>query len=203
VIHLFFDTCALARRYFSDTGSRNVQQLLALPDAALVTDLLVIAETAGVFRSALNDSHIREFNRREFDEAMSLLPSHWQAQYCVLPLDGRAVTDALSLISRYNVRGPDAIHLALASRYCRAVARKEPQDIVVVVTSDGDLAKVARAERIKVFNFWQCRCPNCDKEFPPKKDKVNVCPACGFMCHCGRDECKSNYRVSADRLLTL
>ena len=201
--HLFLDACALARRYFTDAGSRNIDQLLALTDTAYCTDILGIPETAGALRATLEDTRWRAFQRPEFEAAMELLLNHWRTQYQVIALNPQAANDAWSLIYRHYLRGADAIHLALALQYHGAVRSADPKDAVVLVTSDHRLIKAATAEGLRVFHFWRCQCPLCGLEFQAKKGKLNKHGNCTFSCNCGRQECTSTYQVTIDKLLAV
>ena len=205
MIHLFLDACALARRYFTDTGSRNIGQLFALDDAANVTDILAIAETAGALRATLEDSRLGNFGRPQFDAAFALLMNHWRAQYEVLQIDERAANDAASLIFRHNLRGADALHLALALRYNATVRSIPREDAVVLVTSDPQLVSAAAAEGLEVFHFWRCQCPKCGLEFVPRKNAKtpHTHPGCDFSCRCGKDQCTSVYQITEEKLMSV
>ena len=203
MIHLFLDACALARRYFYDVGSRNIDQLFGLTDSAYLTDMLGIPETAGALRSTFENPQFPTFRRQQFDAAIGLLTNHWRTQYQVLQIDPQAASDATALIYHHNLRGGDAVHLALALKYRDAVLTKEPNDTIIVVTSDDRLADAATAKGLKVFHFWQCQCPSCGVEFRPRKYNMNTCPGCNFTCRCGGPTCTSTYEITAEKLLAL
>ena len=205
MIHLFLDACALVRRYFTDVGSRSIDQLLALQDAAYVTDILAIPEAAGALRGTLGDTRFPEFRQPEFDAAFGLLINHWRTQYEVLQIDEFAANDAMSLIYRHNLRGGDALHLALALRYNATVRSVSGEDAVVLVTSDPQFVSAAAAEGLKVFHFWRCQCPRCGLEFVPRKNAKTpqTHPGCDFSCRCGKDQCTSVYQITEEKLMSV
>lgn len=112
VSNLFLDTSALAKRYIRETGSTWVENL-SDPSAG---NVIVVAWLVEVELFSL-------FARRHREKALSAADlttlqneflTHAETAYLVVPIDETNLTWARDLVSRYQLRALDAIHLACA-----------------------------------------------------------------------------------------
>ena len=112
VSNLFLDTSALAKRYIRETGSTWVENLTD-PSAG---NVIVVAWLVQVELFSL-------FARRHREKALSAADlttlqneflTHAETPYLVVPIDETNLTWARDLVSRYQLRALDAIHLACA-----------------------------------------------------------------------------------------
>ena len=54
MITFLFDACALARRYFEDIGTANIDQICRYPDSAIAIPNLAYAETTSAIIASYN-----------------------------------------------------------------------------------------------------------------------------------------------------
>lgn len=206
MITFLFDACALARRYFEDIGTANIDQIYRYPGSTIAIPNLAYAETTSAIISAYNAGLLDEDN---LDDALALLDSDILAlRFIKVKVDDEHVFDAAVLLRRHKVvptgqvgtgkagiGGADAVYLAIAlslTREARTVG-----DRLILVTSDGALYQSALDEpELEAFHFWTCQCSSCGHIRIPIKAQDNACPVCGKLCQpCKLENCDSTFRV--------
>ncbi|MCB9076198.1 MAG: type II toxin-antitoxin system VapC family toxin [Anaerolineaceae bacterium] len=144
----YFDSSALVKHYFIETGSTWVQnryndpaQIIALSDIGRV-------EIAAAFASKLRGKTVSQAN---YQKALEKLAADTQQRYQILSLTSDRVDEAITLTTRHKLRGYDAVHLACALFLNQALL-KHQLDPVVFVSADNDLLAAAQAEGLAVEN---------------------------------------------------
>jgi predicted nucleic acid-binding protein len=138
---LYLDSSALVKRYVRETGSDEVQQLIARADA-VGTGLVSRAEVAAALARA---ARLGLVGRDEAEAALRVFRADWPRLARVQltePLLARA--DALSW--DYGLRGCDAIHLASALYWQESL--REP---VTLATFDTGLWRVGGTAGLDVW----------------------------------------------------
>ena len=152
--YLYLDTNALIKLYRSEKGSNWLHNFII--GKRIVVSELILFESATVigkyYRSgeylwqAANDlySQLKQ-NCRNYD-VVSL-------QISLLEAEVRGIAFPLTLVKGASfVRALDAIHVASAQFARKDIIRRDPGASFVVVSSDGQLLKVAQANGLLVEN---------------------------------------------------
>ncbi len=206
MITFLFDACALARRYFSDIGTANIDQICRYPGSRVVFPNLAYAETVSTIVSAYNAGLLDDFS---LSESLHLLDSDVVSpSFTKIAVSDMHIYEAGRLLKKHKLvprgrlgsgktgmGGADAIYLAVALSLSREA--RYSGDRVILVTSDRALYQAAQDEPgLETFHFWTCQCSHCGHVRVPVKGRKNTCPVCGKVCDpCSRGLCDSTYRV--------
>ncbi len=109
----FFDTSAIVKRYFPETGTTWVQSLTDpfgghIVILAEITLVEVAAASAAKYRASGG------ITRQERDGAVNLFLHHCATQYELIPASRSVIDRAVYLTQTYRLRGYDAVQLASA-----------------------------------------------------------------------------------------
>jgi len=206
MITFLFDACALARRYFEDIGTANVDQICRYPDSSIAFPNLAYAEATSAIIAAHNAGLL---DANELDNALSLLDADvLSAAFIKVKVDDEHISNAATLLRRHKcvprgqrgtgkaaIGGADAVYLAIALALAREA--KKAEDRLILVTSDWALYQSALDEpELEVFHFWTCQCSDCGNVRIPVKAQDNVCPVCGKPCRpCRLENCDSTFTM--------
>ena len=138
---LYLDSSALAKRYLSEEGSYDVEQLVAgaeLVATSVITRVEVSAALARARRQKL-------LGAGPAARLRTLFASHWGSMLRLNLLES-TVERADSLAWELDLRGYDAVHLATAVAWREAVA-----EAPVLATYDRELWKAAAAQGLEVW----------------------------------------------------
>lgn len=207
MITFLFDACTLARRYFEDIGTANVDQICRYPDSVVAIPNLAYAETTSTIITAHNTGLI---NEDELGNALTLLDSEvLDSSFTKVKVDDEHIFDAAVLLKQHKIipkgrtgtgkaaiGGADAVYLAIALALTQEAQRVG--DRLILVTSDGALYQSALDEpELEAFHFWTCQCSSCGHIHIPVKARDNVCPVCGKLCQpCKFENCDSAFKVN-------
>lgn len=139
---IFWDTSALVKCYFKgETAHERAWNLLLGKEGRLASVLLRVEAASGLVRKHLP-------SRRRAEAALSVLSEHlgWVG---LIGLDDSQVERATELVRKHALRGADAIHLAAAVQMARDLGTMRLR----FVTADGEQAKAARAEGLRVIEL--------------------------------------------------
>ncbi len=144
----YFDSSALAKRYATEIGSPWVRACCADPGRIITVvnlgELEVSAALAGKLRGGLITQH-------EYHQSRTLLSTHFQSQYLVLPVTAQHIRVAVDLTSRHRLRGYDAMHLAAALLVNQTLLRQQLAPLTFIA-ADNDLLLAASAEGLATDN---------------------------------------------------
>lgn len=135
----FFDTSALVKRYFIETGSEWVRNIAEDEAHTISISLITRVEVASAVARRVRDGLLP-------DQAVSVIQKqlklHIRDEYVVVSLIGKIIESAVDLIYNYPLRSYDAVQLAsgLDAHQRSMVAYKLP---VVFVSSDHRLLSIA------------------------------------------------------------
>ena len=131
---VYLDASALVKRYIAEDGSSEVNALITRADST-VTNLISRAEVAAAIMRA---SRMEIINREDALQAMNNFRSEWENLHR-LPVTEATVARADSLVSNYDLRGYDAVHMAAALIWQEAIV-----ETITMATYDHNLWNVAR-----------------------------------------------------------
>lgn len=140
-MNVYWDTSALAKRYFNEAGSAEVGKLL-VKAAVSSTVVLTRAEIAGVFSRGLSKGYL---TRKESDEGMREFRKHWPAYFRIRITEG-LIANADSLALEYGLSGLDAVHLAAAVSWKDRVGES-----IIFATFDDNLWKALGSQGFEPF----------------------------------------------------
>jgi hypothetical protein len=110
--NIFADTSALAKRYIPEVGSHWVASWI-VPSArnVIVVSRLCEVEVASLIARRLREGRLTVQNAALLNQTFS---SHIEREYLVVPVDDDLLKQARNLVTRYQLRALDAIHLVCA-----------------------------------------------------------------------------------------
>ncbi len=144
---LFFDSNGLVKRYIAETGSGWVQALNA-PAAGHVR---AIAQITGPEMIAAVTRRLRRGDTTPADAmtAMTEIEADFAGDYFPLEISLGRVQEAMALAQVHELRGYDAVQLAVAlflRLQCRVLGQPDP----ILITADAELAAAAVREGLPV-----------------------------------------------------
>lgn len=133
----YYDTSALAKRYFVEAGSERINALLSDPDGHVCSRLALVEVSAAICRRA---------HPRGRDDLLKRFDSDAAHVFAIAEIDAPSFDTAIMLVRRHALRGCDALQLAAA---LRIFARDSE---MVFICADGDLNTAASAEGLRVID---------------------------------------------------
>lgn len=137
---LYFDTSALAKRYYREEGHERVKRLVGIPTNEIVLSNIGAVEMASVLRKKYREGDLSERNARL---RLSRFIYDSCQDYKLCSVTPSLLGNAIGLISKHDLRSLDAIHLATARMF-----QAQNQNFQFI-TSDGNLYDAANAERMQ------------------------------------------------------
>lgn len=138
----FFDTSALVKRYYQESGTETVDELIESEGSTVISTLSII-ESASAFR--------RKYNRGEITEqAMnSLLSAFFEEaldDFVVLPMEESLMEFSFELVLRDDLRTLDSLQLSAA------LSIDSLDESVIFVCADTDLVETAESNGIEAVD---------------------------------------------------
>jgi len=146
----YFDTSAIVKRYFVETGTDWIMDLTnPLRNHLSVIAEITLAETAATI--AAKHRAVAGITRQERDEAIQLFLRHCNTEYHLIPTHRIIIERAVLLTQNHRLRGYDAVQLATAliTNEKLTIGRLPP---LIFVTADNDLIGAAQSEGLSTDN---------------------------------------------------
>lgn len=138
----YFDASALAKRYVDERESQHVVRLLS--ESHCATSRFTEVEVASALARRAREGAL---TLRERERALATLRQDMATVY-VVEMSPEVTTQAIDLLSRYQLRAPDAVQLASAM-----YLQQHLPDELEVVAFDQQLVAVAHREDIRVWEL--------------------------------------------------
>ncbi len=140
----FYDTSAVVKQYFAETGSKRVDAMLS--DAAIthIISRLTLTEVNSAIVRRARAQAVADLTRR-FEHDV-------EAVFGTVMLDEAMFDEAVVLVRRHRLRGCDSLQLASAIRLNQALQTMDEVDRVIFICADDDLNAAATAEGLAVVN---------------------------------------------------
>jgi len=140
----FYDTSAIVKQYFAETGSKRVDAMLS--DAAIthIISRLTLTEVNSAIVRRARAQAVADLTRR-FEHDV-------EAVFGTVMLDEAMFDEAVVLVRRHRLRGCDSLQLASAIRLNQALQMIDEVDRVIFICADDDLNAAATAEGLAVMN---------------------------------------------------
>ena len=137
---LYFDTCALVKRYYCEQGHQKVKNLIGVQNNDIVLSNIGAVEISSVLRKKYRTGDLSETNAKK---RLSRFIYDGQNSYKLFPVTRSVLGEGIGLVSKHDLRSLDAIHLA--------TARDIQQDVqnFQFITSDKDLFDAADDENMQ------------------------------------------------------
>lgn len=141
----FLDTSALAKRYFLETGTSRMRNLMAPAKG----NHIIIAELALVEFSSVvaRRERMAAISPQRASSIRSRFVQHTKQEYTVIIIDSHILSTARRLVRKYPLRALDSIQLACALQSRRAISTS-----VIFVSADNNLLTAALAEGFATDN---------------------------------------------------
>ena len=139
---IYFDSSALVKRYVEEEGTGVVQRLCE-ENALVATSRLTYPE---ILSALTRKRRTGELSTDSYSEVTDRFNKDW-SQVSVIEFHEEVFRKLKSLIEKYSLRAADAVQLASAIWLRETI--KEP---VTFISSDLDLLKAARAEKLLLVN---------------------------------------------------
>lgn len=140
---IYWDSSALVKKYLREEGSDAVMQRLA-GDAVVTTSILSFAEIHAVFARKASERTISSMAKKLLIRSFE---SDWQSMV-VVHVNDVILPVVRDVLSRHNLRGADAVHLA-SGLY---LARRTKCPKLCFGCADDRLLKAAAAEGLLAWN---------------------------------------------------
>jgi predicted nucleic acid-binding protein len=138
---VYLDSSAIVKRYVSETGSADVESLVA--DATTIgTSVVSRAEVAAAFAKA---ARVGLLTRETAMDALGAFVAHWP-HLLRLQFSEALGARAASLAWEYGLRGYDAVHLATALMWQEALGQS-----ISVATYDRELWRSASTAGLQAW----------------------------------------------------
>jgi predicted nucleic acid-binding protein len=149
----YFDSSAMAKHYISERGSEWVSSLIEAKMDEKPQNLIVIAEIGEVEVAAALGKRRRMKEISVTQQSMSLATflRHCAQWYHVVQMDSMIIKLAIDLTQRHPLRGYDAVHLATAITFNRALVENGLPPLTFI-SADDVLCKAAKGEGLFVEN---------------------------------------------------
>ena len=144
----FWDTSALAKKYFEEPGSANARARLDSGTGQHWITRLTLAEISSAIVRRMPPADAAQY-LAQFDADVRSLQ--------IGSLDDALISHAVTLTRQHRLRGCDSLQLAAARRLADATlqwsaAQNLGADDFVFVCADDELNRAARAEGLRVVN---------------------------------------------------
>jgi uncharacterized protein len=148
----YCDTSAVVKYYVTELGSTWIRQLIDErdPDTGHFCHAILIAEITRVEVAAgiATIERVGRIRRPERDRAYTHFIAQCVHRYAILPLTTTDLETAAALTQRHPLKAYDAVQLAVALRYHRALAAHP----LTFVCSDNTLITAAQTEGLSAAN---------------------------------------------------
>jgi hypothetical protein len=111
-LRVFFDSSALAKRYYEEPGSPRVEEIF-LSASSLGLSVLAISEVASALCRRRREG---ELSPAQYQQAKRVLLLE-SADADLIPLNEVVLTRAVSILERWSLRSSDALHVASAAEW--------------------------------------------------------------------------------------
>jgi predicted nucleic acid-binding protein len=138
----FFDTSALVKRYYDESGTDTVDRLISSEIPTVISSLSVI-ETTSAFRRKYNRDEITE------DEMNALLGEFFREaldDFIIVPLDESLTQFSFELVTADDLRTLDSLQLSAA------LSLATEEESPVFVCADTDLVSTAKQHGLDTVN---------------------------------------------------
>jgi len=137
-LKVFLDTSTLAKRYFEEPGSVELENLFhSVVSQAYVSTLAFPEFAAAVGRKLYQ----KELRKKQAEVVLFEFQKDWRDLFVRIPLDQTTSESAASLAVQFPLTGADAVHLASA----------EESDAELFIASDTRLLQ--SAEKIGIMTY--------------------------------------------------
>jgi len=145
----FLDTSAVVKRYAPERGSRWIKGLIENPENSVTIVQICIVEVAAALAKKVRTG---EISRDDCQQALTrFLADVEKRDYEIARIDDEVVSFAVDLTQHHPLRGYDAVHLAAALVFNRALVEAELLPLTFVAADDV-LCEAAKKEKLLVDN---------------------------------------------------
>jgi uncharacterized protein len=145
---LYLDSSAAVKYYIQETGSRWIHELLGNPVRSVVLSQLAAVEVAAAIERRTRAGTI---SQRQRVRALAGFAADYRHRFALVHVHDALVQEAVKLVARRPLRAYDALQLASALWYERAM-NERALGRVHFISADAILCAAARAEGLAATN---------------------------------------------------
>lgn len=142
MIH-FFDTSALVKRYYEESGSQAVDEIVESEENRIVISSLSVIETVSAFRRKSNTG---EITRTDVETLISVFFDEALDQFVIVPMEESVLQFSFDLVLEDDLRTLDSLQLSAA------LATDAEVEDLVFVCADSELVSVAQDHGLETVN---------------------------------------------------
>ncbi|WP_248895498.1 type II toxin-antitoxin system VapC family toxin [Haloplanus halobius] len=140
---VYFDTCALAKRYYREPGHRKVKELVGNPANTIVFSNIGVVEMSSVIHKKIRNNNLTSQNGRL---RLARFVFETKRDYLTLPADNDFLKKSLGYVNKHGLTTLDSIHFATAKK-----VESECSNFVFI-SADSALVDAAKAENMNYVN---------------------------------------------------
>ena len=137
----FFDTSALVKRYYEETGTEVVDEIIESDSSTVISSISVI-ETVSAFRRKYNRDEITE---EEMNALLSEFFNEALKDFVIVPLEESLLQFSFNLVVEEDLRTLDSLQLSAALSI-------KAEDKVRFICADSELVSTARENDLNAVN---------------------------------------------------
>jgi predicted nucleic acid-binding protein len=149
----YFDSSAMVKHYISERGSEWVSALIEAKMDEKPQNLIAIAEIGEVEVAAAlgKRQRMKDISVAQQRIGLATFLRHCAQWYHVVQMDSMIIKLAIDLTQRHPLRGYDAVHLATAIIFNRALVENGLPSLTFI-SADDVLCKAAKREGLSMEN---------------------------------------------------
>jgi len=139
---IYLDSSALVKKYVKENGSEHVLGIVDKGEI-MATSKLAYPE---IYASLGRKRREKALTQKDYHSAVGDFESDWR-EFLIIEFQDELLPLMKQLVWKHSLKGADLVHLSSAI-WIRKAAREK----VVLVASDIQLLRAAKAEKIEIFN---------------------------------------------------
>jgi predicted nucleic acid-binding protein len=150
---LYLDSSALIKHYIREKGSDEVNARIASETAVSAMPFTSVLAYAEVHATIARKAREKLLSGQELKRLWNEVDSDWAFGVSAIALDAGVLVSIREIVSRFPLRGSDAVHLASALWLRDTLQASKTSAInLTFATSDLRLADAALRRNLEVFN---------------------------------------------------
>ena len=147
--YLYFDSSALAKRYYEERGTDLIGEICQKENIIIVISDIAVAELGSAFARKLRERNITD---NEYELMLNDFVKDCLNEYLRIAISFDVLILAIHLAKRNSLKASDAIQLACAIDARETIVFNESKSDIFFVVADDALEKAANFEGFKTIN---------------------------------------------------
>jgi len=158
MLHLYFDTSAIVKRYHQEKGSIVIDRIFSSKvKKSFATSYWTVLEFAVAFTAKRERKQI---SKKAFNIAMASFLKELTDLFTIRSVDDDIVAAAIPYAIKHGLASADSLHLATVLELRGFVEEFGVGDRVTFVSADSKLCQAAKKENLEIINPREADAPN-------------------------------------------